>query len=157
MAVYVDDMRAPFGRMKLCHMLADSTEELHAMARQLGLPRRYCQHPGTTREHYDVSLGNRARAVELGAVEITQRQAALICREKARLASLPRYTATLPTTPGLYWYRIGATGEDQYCRVVDRDGILYADTHLGHRVEVRRTTGRLWAGPLLPPIADPTP
>ena len=56
MAVYVDDMRAPFGRMVMCHMMADSTAELHAMADQIGLSRGWVQRPGTAREHYDVSL-----------------------------------------------------------------------------------------------------
>lgn len=71
MAVYVDDMRAPYGRMVMCHMIADSSEELHRMADRIGLARKWCQHPGTYREHYDVSLGKRARAVAAGAVEIT--------------------------------------------------------------------------------------
>ena len=32
MAVYVDDMKWPFKGMMMCHMLADTSEELHAMA-----------------------------------------------------------------------------------------------------------------------------
>ncbi len=32
MAFYVDDMEARFGRMKMCHMIADTTEELLEMA-----------------------------------------------------------------------------------------------------------------------------
>ncbi len=86
MSVYVDDMRAPFGRMIMCHMLADSRAELDAMADQIGVARRWIQKPGTPHEHYDVSLGARAKAVKLGALEITQRQAAAITLNRLRNA-----------------------------------------------------------------------
>ena len=73
MSVYVDDMRARFGRMVMCHMLADSTEELLTMADRIGVSRRWLQHAGTPKEHFDIALSKRALAVEAGAIEITWR------------------------------------------------------------------------------------
>jgi len=73
MTVYVDDMRAPYGRMIMCHMAADSTEELLEMADRIGVSRRWLQKPGAWDEHFDVCLTKRARAVEAGAVEVTRR------------------------------------------------------------------------------------
>ena len=79
---YVDDMQASFGRMTMCHMMADSTEELLAMADKIGVARKWIQHAGTNREHFDVCLSRRAWAVKHGAVEITQRELVLKMREK---------------------------------------------------------------------------
>lgn len=77
MTVYVDDMRAPYGCLILCHMLADTDDELHAMARAIGVARRWWQSPECAAgSHYDICLAKRAAAVRLGAVEITMRQAA---------------------------------------------------------------------------------
>ena len=73
MAVYIDDMRAPFGRMVMCHMIADSTDELLAMADRIGVARRWLQYPGTPKEHFDIALSKRALAVKAGAVEVDWR------------------------------------------------------------------------------------
>lgn len=70
MSVYVDDMNATYGRMKMCHMFADSTAELLAMADRIGVQRKWLQHAGTVREHFDICLSKRAKAVMAGAVEI---------------------------------------------------------------------------------------
>lgn len=70
MTVYVDNMRAQYGRMIMCHMIADDEAELHAMADRIGVARWW--HQG---DHYDICLSKRAKAVAAGAVEITQRQA----------------------------------------------------------------------------------
>lgn len=78
MSVYVDDMYkypiGQFGRMKMSHMAADSTEELLAMADRIGLNRQWLQYPGTVKEHFDVSLSLRAKAVAAGAIEVTMRE-----------------------------------------------------------------------------------
>lgn len=75
MTVYVDDMRAEFRRMKMCHMIADTVGELHAMADRLGLRRGWFQRPASG-PHYDLSLTRRQQAVAFGAKEITLRQCA---------------------------------------------------------------------------------
>lgn len=85
MPVYVDDMRAPFGRMTMCHMLADTSEELISMADLIGVGKRWLQKANTPQEHFDVCLSKRALAVRFGAVEITQREAALLVRRKRLL------------------------------------------------------------------------
>ena len=74
MAVYVDDMSADYRGMKMCHMSADSTEELLAMADRIGVQRRWIQSAGTWKEHFDICLSKRAKAVKAGAVEVTMRQ-----------------------------------------------------------------------------------
>jgi NRPS condensation-like uncharacterized protein len=74
MAVYVDDMRAPYGRMIMCHMAADTTDELLAMANRIGVSRKWLQKPGTWQEHFDIARSKRALAVAAGAVEVTRKE-----------------------------------------------------------------------------------
>lgn len=76
MTVYVDDCRIPYLGMLMCHMMADSTGELVAMARQIGVNPKFIQHAGTPLEHFDVCRSKRAMAVRAGAIEVTSRQMA---------------------------------------------------------------------------------
>lgn len=70
MAVYVDDTRNPFGRMIMCHMWADTDEELHAFAEKIGLKREWFQQPPAANwKHYDISMTKRVQAVQAGAIE----------------------------------------------------------------------------------------
>jgi hypothetical protein len=93
MACYVDTVRdypdAGLRYTRFCHLLADTRAELHAMADALGIPRRYFQdHPW--RWHHDLPEPLRARAVELGAQEITLREVGtLLKRRKAELKATP--------------------------------------------------------------------
>lgn len=90
MAVYVDNMRAPFRRMIMCHMVADTDDELHTMARRIDVARRWHQRPGTVYSHYDICLSKRALAVQFGAVEIDNRElASLIHRKRGSTVKVP--------------------------------------------------------------------
>jgi len=77
--VYVDDMRAPFRRMIMCHMIADSQKELLEMAKKIGMAERWLQNKDTYLEHFDICLSKRALAISMGAVEITWRQLGEMC------------------------------------------------------------------------------
>lgn len=83
MAVYVDDAKNKYGRMIMCHMLADSLEELHEMADRIGVSRHWYQHKNVP--HYDVCKTKRALAVRYGAQEI-QRGKVIELVEKFRTA-----------------------------------------------------------------------
>ena len=80
--VYVDGMRARYGRMVMCHMLADTTEELLTMADRIGVARRWLQDSGEPTEHFDIALAKRRLAIEAGAVEISLRQAGELIRAR---------------------------------------------------------------------------
>lgn len=88
MTVYVDTMEARVGRMIMCHMIADTTDELLAMADEIGVDRHWLQDPGTCREHFDISKGKRALAIRAGAVEISQAGLGLKLRERRPLVCL---------------------------------------------------------------------
>jgi hypothetical protein len=72
MSVYVDAAFYSYGRMVMCHMLADSTDELLSMADRIGVQRKWLQHPGRHDEHFDICKSKRAMAVKYGAKEINR-------------------------------------------------------------------------------------
>lgn len=82
MAVYIDDFEAPFQGMFMCHMVADTTDQLFEMVDRIGVNRKWIQYPGTTNEHFDICLSKKKKAVAAGAIQITARQYAEIVRNK---------------------------------------------------------------------------
>lgn len=78
MSVYVDSMFAPFGRMKMSHMMADTSDELLEMADRIGVHRRWLQHAGEgpSREHFDIAMSKRKLAIQYGALPLTMREIA---------------------------------------------------------------------------------
>ena len=90
MTVYVDDWRqlATIGGVtgRWSHLTADDVDELHRFAAALGMRRAWFQaHPhDPLRHHYDVTDPWRQRAIALGAVAVTWRQAAAARRARRR-------------------------------------------------------------------------
>ena len=73
MAVYVDSPIHRYGRMVMCHMIADTFQELHEMADRIGVARKYFQGDASF-PHYDICKAKRALAVKAGALEVDRRQ-----------------------------------------------------------------------------------
>lgn len=84
MPVYVDAAKHRYGRMLMCHMLADTPEELHAMADRIGVARRWFQ-VNASFPHYDVCKSKRALAVTAGAIEC-DRNALVVAMRRIRAA-----------------------------------------------------------------------
>lgn len=70
MAVLVDPAIWPFRNRLWCHLVSDTSyDELHAIAEQLGIPRR-----GFQGDHYDVPAEMRDAAIALGAQPVSGRE-----------------------------------------------------------------------------------
>lgn len=94
MTVYVNDYRqvGKVGRVTATwsHLTADTTNELHAFARQLGLRRAWVQHEGLATEHYAITETGRRLALRIGAQPvISESSAAIGDRSGACRARLP--------------------------------------------------------------------
>lgn len=86
MAVYVDSEEIQWRGRAWCHLVADSLEELHAFAAQLGLQRRWFQERSYY-PHYDVTVSVRKRALRIGAVD-ANRETIIACCKLMRLEML---------------------------------------------------------------------
>lgn len=77
MSVYVDNSQNRFGRMKMAHMIADTPEELHAMADKIGVARHWYQVAGgpnpASFPHYDIAMSKRLLAIQHGAIPLDRR------------------------------------------------------------------------------------
>lgn len=89
MTVYVDQLMGclptkKWPYKKASHLTADSEEELHTFATKLGLQRAWFQnkHRNPVMWHYDISESKRRLAVQLGAKELTWREAAKRINDK---------------------------------------------------------------------------
>lgn len=87
MSVYVDDAKNEYRvggphKMVMSHMIADSHEELMAMAWKLRLADKWIQAPGTQKEHFDIAQSKRTEAISEGAKAITVRELVMKIAER---------------------------------------------------------------------------
>ena len=61
-------------------MAADTLDELHAMARKIGMKRSWFQNKNERHPHYDLVKSRRDKAVALGAIEVTGRDIIMLWR-----------------------------------------------------------------------------
>lgn len=78
MGVYVDQPIFRFGNMMMCHLWADSLDELLAMVDRIGVQRKWIQGHATLSfgkyrdaswVHFDIAKSKRALAIQAGAIE----------------------------------------------------------------------------------------
>lgn len=82
--VYVDSINLPYRNMTMCHMMADTTEELLQMADKIGVQRKWIQYPGTVHEHFDVCVSKKKLALSAGAKQITLREMADLIKARRK-------------------------------------------------------------------------
>ena len=77
MSCYVDEVAHTFGRMKMCHLWADTEEELLAMVDRIGVDRKWIQghstlsfgkHKKASWVHFDIALSKKSLAIKNGAI-----------------------------------------------------------------------------------------
>ncbi len=80
--VYIDNFNAPFMGMVMCHLIADSQQELLEFVDKIGVQRKWIQHYNTPKEHFDICLAKKKKALANGAIEINMRDYARMIRER---------------------------------------------------------------------------
>jgi hypothetical protein len=87
MSIYVDNAMNQFGRMKMSHMISDTTDELHSMADKIGIQRKWFQN-NPDHPHYDISQSKRKLAIQYGAIEITAKELVEIIQGKRNVINI---------------------------------------------------------------------
>lgn len=94
MSVYVDDVQHSFGNMIMCHLWADTLEELLAMVDKIDVQRKWIQghkelsfgkHRNASWVHFDISLSKKALAIKAGAI-LTDKYGPVIHTQRQMLA-----------------------------------------------------------------------
>lgn len=85
MTVYIDSYNAKYGRLVMCHMIADTDQELRDMAVKIGVQQKW--HQGN---HFDICLSKKALAIQYGALEITAKQCAAMIKRQSVTGDLGR-------------------------------------------------------------------
>lgn len=88
--VYVDNACIPYRRMIMCHMLADTEEELQQMALKIGVNLKWWQYKGTYKSHFDICKTKKELAIKLGAKEIDKHELVAILKGKRNANLKPR-------------------------------------------------------------------
>ena len=68
--------------MIMSHMAADTLDELHEMAQKIGVAKKHFQNK-EGKPHYDICKQNKLKALELGAIEVNDRELILLFRALA--------------------------------------------------------------------------
>lgn len=63
--VFVDNYNKKFGRMIMCHIIADTDEELYTMIDKISVKRKWKHN-----DHFNICINKKRLAIENGAVEI---------------------------------------------------------------------------------------
>lgn len=82
MAIYVDNACISWRGLQWCHMLADSLDELHIFASELGLGRQWF-HRTASYPHYDITVAVRDIALQNGAL-LSDKKTIITCAKKLK-------------------------------------------------------------------------
>ena len=82
MAVYVDSEKIPFRGLRMCHMFADTADELYKMADKIGVDRKHFQASETP--HFDICQSKRRLALQHGAKSIDRRKVVELINQHRR-------------------------------------------------------------------------
>lgn len=83
MTIYVDNVKVKWAGSEWCHLVADTLDELHSFASQIGLRRQWFQ-SSASYPHYDIKLAVRTKAIQLGALPGTRKQI-IECAKKLKV------------------------------------------------------------------------